>query len=87
MALINIEEFVLDYDETQVFYGKENQRREVWDVETTGNFIESVTRGWAELTTIVVADLNKCLRHSSNVGCQPSIKTFEERKEKGERRP
>ena len=85
MALINIEEFVLDYDETQVFYGKENQRREVWDVETTGKFIESVTRGWAELTTIVVADVNKCLRHSRKVGCQPSIKYFEERQKNGYR--
>jgi len=85
MALINIEEFVSDYDDTQVFYDPSFQRRVVWKVATTGKFIESVTRGWAELTTIVEADVDKCLRHSRKAGCLASVEYFERVRDKGYR--
>ena len=82
---IIVSEFIEDFDESEVYYDESFQRRVVWSNETLSKFIRSITKGWASLTTIVEADVDKCLKHCRKVGDAASINYFKDTRKKGYR--
>ena len=85
MSLINLKTFCDDYDEGEVHYSEEHQRREVWSTETLAAFMESVCLGRSQLSTIVLADVKKCLKYSAGIGDSVSVNYFADVLEKGYR--
>ena len=77
MSLVSLKEFRDDHDFTEVYYAEEHQRREVWNNQLLALFMVSVCRGWSQLTTIVVADVKKCLKFSRKNGDRVSTKYFQ----------
>jgi hypothetical protein len=85
MSLVSLKEFREDHDFTEVYYAEEHQRREVWNNQLLALFMVSVCRGWSQLTTIVVADVKKCLKFSRKNGDRVSTKYFQRILNKGYR--
>jgi len=82
---ILVSEFIEDFDESEVYYDESFQRDVVWSNETLSKFTRSITKGWASLTTIVVADVDKCLKHAKKIGDTASINYFKKIKKSGYR--
>ena len=76
MSLINLKTFCDDYDEGEVYYSEEHQRRKVWSTKTLAAFMESVCLGRSQLSTIVLADVKKCLKYSAGIGDSVSVSYF-----------
>lgn len=83
--LVNIKNFVEEYDDEEVFYDERFQRRVVWDQDTTSVFVTSVTRGWARLSTIVFADVRACFKYAKKMKCRASMTYFQNLLKKGYR--
>jgi len=78
MININTDKFLKEYGAGEIYYDPKFQRREVWDIICGNAFLESLTRGWACLSTIVLADMRKCFKEAKKAGNEASIKYFQD---------
>ena len=78
MININTGEFLKEFGDGEIYYDPKFQRREVWDIICGNAFLESLTRGWACLSTMVLADIRKCLKTAKKIGEEASIKYFQD---------
>jgi hypothetical protein len=83
--LISFKNFVTTYTEDKVFYSDQFQRREVWLPTQVSKFLNSLCLGWAQLTTIVLADIDMCLQHSKRQGDYASEVFYQDLLNKGYR--
>ena len=83
--LIKFKNFVTTYTEDKVFYSDQFQRREVWLPTQIAEFLSSLCLGWAQLTTIVLADIDMCLQYAKEHGDYASEKFYQDLLDKGYR--
>lgn len=83
--LISFKNFVTTYTEDKVFYSDQFQRREVWLPTQVSKFLNSLCLGWAQLTTIVLADIDMCLQYSKKQGDYASEVFYQDLLNKGYR--
>ena len=70
--------FIKEYGGDEIYYDPKFQRRPVWDIACGNAFLASLTRGWASLSTIVLADIRKCLKLARKIGTEADVQYFKD---------
>ena len=84
MNNINVKKWQQEYSGAFIIhYADAFQRREVWDSACGNAFLESLTRGWVPLSTIVLAPIHKCLKAAKKNGNEADVKYFQDLLDRG----